>query len=98
MFELSKYYNSFNIMLSKYTKLIDFAEAEIIPYEDTPTCFYKAKGRLTAKYQAYIDRYTDFLTLFDSLIKQSETVKGVLESEMTRLGMAPEQSSQQAIE
>ncbi|OVE79708.1 hypothetical protein BVY01_01665 [bacterium I07] len=87
MFELSKYYKDFDIMLSKYTKLIDFAENEIIPYEDTPKSFFITKGRLKAKYKAYCDRNADFLTLFDRMIKQSEAIKGVLESEMTELGV-----------
>lgn len=87
MFELSKYYNSFDIMLSKYLKLIDFAEAEIIPYADTPSKFYKTDGALTSKYAAYTDRYADFLSLFQNMIEQSRTVKVVLKDEMATQGM-----------
>ena len=87
MFQLSRYYKSFDMMLSKYTKLIRFAEDEIIPYEDTPKSYYVTKGRLKATYRAYLDRYTDFLALFNTMIEQSEAVKGVLESEMEKLGV-----------
>lgn len=87
MFELSKYYNHFDIMLSKYIKLIEFAEAEIIPYQDTPSHFYRTKGDLTARYEAYLDRYTDFLDLFHGMIKESETMLHLLEPEWKRLGV-----------
>lgn len=87
MFELSKYYNSFGIMLSKYEKLIEFAEHEIIPFEDAPSRFYDDNGRLRAAYRAYIDRYEDFLNLFQTMIDQSNRVKAVLESEMINLGI-----------
>lgn len=46
MFSLATYYNSFDIMLSKYAKLIDFAENKIIPYADTPSFFTRNPVRL----------------------------------------------------
>jgi len=85
MFELSKYYNSFDIMLTKYQKLIDFAEAEIIPFENKPDFFYQSGGQLRPKFAAYIKRYADFLVLFQAMIKDSESLEIRLQSEIKRL-------------
>ena len=84
-FKLSKYYNSFDIMLNKYQKLIDFAEAEIIPYVNKPDLFYQAKGQLNPKFRAYVERYADFLVLFKLMIKDSEAIKIRLQAEIKRL-------------
>lgn len=80
MFDLSKYYNSFDIMLSKYQKLIDFAEREIIPFENNPRHFYQSNSVLTPKYAAYVRRYADFLQLFSAMIKDSEMLKKQLQT------------------
>lgn len=84
-FELSKYYNSFDIMLNKYQKLIDFAEVEIIPFVNKPGFFYQADGQLYPKFNAYVERYADFLNLFKQMIKDSEAIKILLQSEIKRL-------------
>ena len=84
-FELSKYYNSFDIMLNKYQKLIDFAEVEIIPFVNKPDYFYQADGQLYPKFNAYVERYADFLDLFKLMIKDSEAIKIRLQAEIKRL-------------
>jgi len=85
MFELSKYYNAFDIMLEKYDKLICFAEDEIIPYENNPGFFYGSNGALLPKYEAYIERYSDFIVLFDVMIEDSEALIERLKIEINRL-------------
>ncbi len=85
IFELSKYYTSFDIMLSKYQKLINFAEEKVIPFENRPNYFYLADGSLKPTYNAYIQRYSDFLELFELMIKDSKLLRKNLQEKIELL-------------
>lgn len=69
----------------KYQKLIDFAEAEIIPCENSPGFFYQTNGQLAPKFRWYIVRYADFLDLFRTMIEDSEKIISRIQSEIEYL-------------
>ncbi len=76
---VSEYYNALDVLLNKYTKLIEFSEREIVPF-GTKDTFYQGNGRmLKPKYKAYMRRMQDWLNLFREVQKMAEESKASLQ-------------------
>ncbi len=69
---VSDYYNALDVLLSKYVKLSEFSESEIVPYETKDT-FYPGNSRMMKpKFIAYMRRMQDWLRLFREVQKMAE--------------------------
>jgi hypothetical protein len=79
MQKVSDYYNALDVLLSKYTNLVEFAEQEIVPYEKTNAFYDPGTVTMKRKYAAYMRRMQDMLQLFRSVRKKAEESKASLE-------------------
>lgn len=82
MQKVSQFYNALDILLGKYSDMIEFAEQQIIPHDDTAAFYQADSGSMKREYAAYMGRMQDMLRLFKAVREMAVTSKASLADEV----------------